>query len=150
MPECFDIMTDRGTEAMSEPFSINIRVYYEDTDAGGIVYNANYIKYIERARTEWLRSFGVEQDILLERNVAFVVKHIDIDFRRPAKFNELLKVTCEPTKFAGASIVFTQHVYNQNGDELIEAKVKLACIDLKEFSPMLIPDYAKEVIKSGS
>ena len=150
MPECFDIMTDRGTEAMSEPFSINIRVYYEDTDAGGIVYNANYIKYIERARTEWLRSFGVEQDILLERNVAFVVKHIDIDFRRPAKFNELLKVTCEPTKFGGASIVFTWHVYNQNGDELIEAKVKLACIDLKEFSPMLIPDYVKEVIKSGS
>lgn len=135
---------------MSQPFSINVRVYYEDTDAGGVVYNANYIKYIERARTEWLRSFNVEQDALLDEDVAFVVKHIDIDFKKPAKFNALLTVTCEPIKFGAASIVFNQQVLDENASVLIDAKVKIACVDLKNFSPRLIPDYVKEVIQSGT
>lgn len=135
---------------MSDPFSIDIRVYYEDTDAGGIVYNANYIKFMERARTEWLRSFSVEQDELMSRNIAFVVKHMDVDFVRPAKFNDVLKVTCEPVRFGGASITFSQHVYNANGDLLVKSAVKIACVDLKEMRPILIPNSIKEVIQSGS
>ena len=118
---------------MSDPFSIDIRVYYEDTDAGGIVYNANYIKFMERARTEWL-----------------VVKHMDVDFVRPAKFNDVLKVTCEPVRFGGASITFSQHVYSSQGDLLVKSAVKIACVDLKEMRPILIPNSIKEVIQSGS
>ena len=112
---------------MSDPFSIDIRVYYEDTDAGGIVYNANYIKFMERARTEWL-----------------------VDFVRPAKFNDVLKVTCEPVRFGGASITFSQHVYSSQGDLLVKSAVKIACVDLKEMRPILIPNSIKEVIQSGS
>lgn len=135
---------------MSEPFSINVRVYYEDTDAGGIVYNANYIKYLERARTEWLRSFNVEQDALLEQNIAFVVKNIEIDFKKPARFNALLKVTCDVAKFGAASIIFNQTVIDEHDQKLVEAKVRIACVDLKEMNPILIPNSVKEVIKSGS
>ena len=119
---------------MSDPFSIDIRVYYEDTDAGGIVYNANYI----------------EQDELMSRNIAFVVKHMDVDFVRPAKFNDVLKVTCEPVRFGGASITFSQHVYSSQGDLLVKSAVKIACVDLKEMRPILIPNSIKEVIQSGS
>ncbi|WP_340676517.1 YbgC/FadM family acyl-CoA thioesterase, partial [Paraglaciecola sp.] len=72
-----------------------IRVYYEDTDAGGIVYYANYLKFFERARTEWLRCLGIEQDELLERSVGFVVKRVEMDNHAPARFNQLLCIESE-------------------------------------------------------
>lgn len=135
---------------MSEAFSIKIRVYYEDTDAGGIVYNANYVKFLERARTEWLRSFGIEQDVLLDQDIAFVVKHIDIDFRSPAKFNEELAVSCEIKRVGAASIIFFQQVKNAAGTVLVNADVKIACVSLTEMKPQLIPTNVCEVIKNGS
>ena len=73
-------------------FQFPVRVYYEDTDAGGIVYHANYLKFLERARTEWLRSLGIEQDVWLAQSIAFVVRHMDIDFRHAARFNQQLVI----------------------------------------------------------
>lgn len=135
---------------MSCNFSIKVRVYYEDTDAGGIVYNANYVKYLERARTEWLRSFGIEQDELLAQDVAFVVKKLTIDFNAPARFNEMLEVTCEIKRVGAASIVFFQQVKNASSVVLVNADVKIACVSLSEMKPQLIPANVCEVIKSGS
>lgn len=131
-------------------FSIKIRVYYEDTDAGGIVYNANYIKFLERARTEWLRSFSIEQDELMKQDVAFVVKHLDIDFVAPAKFNELIDVSCELKRAGAASIIFSQTVSDSSGRVLVEAEVKIACVSLSAMKPIAIPDSVKEVMIRGS
>ena len=131
-------------------FSLRIRIYYEDTDAGGIVYNANYVKYLERARTEWLRSGGVEQDELLRQDVAFVVRHLDLEFLSPARFNELIDVTCSVMKPGAASVVFAQSVFAADGRELVRAKVKIACVSLSAMKPVLIPEKVKEVFINGS
>ena len=131
-------------------FSIPVRIYYEDTDAGGIVYNANYVKFFERARTEWLRSFGIQQDRLLEEGIAFVVKHLDLDFKSPARFNDMIHVFCEPAKLGAASIVFSQRIEVEDGRILVTAEAKIACVNLAEMKPMIIPDTVKEVFKRGS
>jgi acyl-CoA thioester hydrolase len=131
-------------------FSIKVRVYYEDTDAGGIVYNANYVKFLERARTEWLRSFSIQQDELMKRDVAFVVKHLDLDFVAPARFNELIDVTCELKRAGAASIVFSQSITDSAGRTLVNAEVKIACVSLSGMRPVAIPEDVKEVIIRGS
>ena len=88
-------------------FQITVRVYYEDTDAGGVVYHANYLNYMERARSEWLRNLGYEQDVLIEQEqLIFAVKKMTIDFISPARFNDLLTVSAEVSKLSGASINF--------------------------------------------
>ncbi len=87
------------------------RVYFEDTDAGGVVYNANYLKYYERARTEYLRALGYEQDELLANNIVFVVRHIDIDFVRAARFNEILRVESHIEELKKASLLFVKSIY---------------------------------------
>src|SRR5690606_10224217 len=98
---------------MSETvFTFPVRVYYEDTDAGGIVYYANYLKFFERARTEWLRALGIEQDLLLSNNVAFVVTQVLMDNKKPARFNELLTVSSQISTLKQASIVFKQSIHN--------------------------------------
>ena len=92
---------------VNSDFSWPVRIYYEDTDAGGIVYNANYLKFLERARTEWLRQLGIEQDQLLQLGVAFVVRHIDIEFRNAARFNQRLTVSCQVAQQKRASLIFS-------------------------------------------
>ncbi len=89
---------------MGEVSEFPVRVYYEDTDAGGIVYNANYLKFMERARTEFLRAGGIEQDVLLGLGIAFVVSRTEIDFRAAARFNELLTVITQVTEVRRASM----------------------------------------------
>ena len=122
-----------------------IRVYYEDTDAGGIVYNSNYLNFMERARTEWLRSLGIEQDVLRSRHhVGFVVSHIDVDFRRPARFNSSLRATVEIVKINFASIVFAQKILNENDD------VKIACVSEPELRPSAFPSEIKDMITNGT
>ena len=96
-----------------ELFQFPVRVYYEDTDAGGIVYHANYLKFLERARTEWLRSLGIEQDVWLEQSIAFVVRHMDIDFRHAARFNQQLLVTNRIADLKRASVVFAQQIQDE-------------------------------------
>lgn len=118
-----------------------IRVYYEDTDAGGIVYYANYLKFLERARTEFLRERGIEQDTLLEQSVGFVVKRVELDNQAPAKFNELLSIHSEIVELKKASLVFKQKIINQTGKCLVSALIRVACVDLSKMKPIAIPAY---------
>lgn len=109
-------------------FEWPVRVYYEDTDAGGIVYYANYLKFLERARTEWLRSLGIEQDAWLAQGVGFVVRHVQLDLLQPARFNDELIVTVVVERLGKASMVFTQQVRHRHGAILCQAQVKAACV----------------------
>ena len=122
-----------------------VRVYYEDTDAAGIVYYANYLKYLERARTEYLRAAGFEQDQLVtEHGVVFVVRRLSIEYRLPALFNDELVVGAEIEKLRGASITFSQYVKRQDGGLCCTASVLVACLDAKTMRPRPIPDFIVE------
>ena len=133
---------------MSETFfTFPVRVYYEDTDAGGIVYYANYLKFFERARTEWLRALGIEQDLLLSKNIAFVVTQVLMDNKKPAKFNDLLTVSSRISTLKQASMVFEQIIHNKQGDLICSAQIKVACIALQEMKARAIPVEVTEVIK---
>lgn len=130
---------------MSSPdFVWPVRVYWEDTDAGGVVYYANYLKFLERARTEWLRALGIEQTELAERDgVLFVVRMVEADYLRPARFNDALTVDCRLVEIGRASITIDQRV--MRGDELLlAAKVKAACVKVGEFKPAKIPVHIQE------
>jgi len=125
-----------------QPFVHRCRVYYEDTDAGGIVYYANYFKFMERARTEWLRSLGFEQERLREeQNVIFVVVDVEAHFRRPARYGDLLDATCVVAESTRASLTFQQEIYRQSTRELLlDGRVRVACIDANTFKPRPLPD----------
>ena len=116
-----------------------IRIYYEDTDAAGIVYHANYLKFMERARTEWLRQIGFEQnELALSFGILFVVRKISIDYLRPARFNDELTVVSRGPRRGRASLEFEQCVVA--GDELLSrAVVKLGCIDSQTLRPVAMP-----------
>ena len=121
-------------------FSIPIRVYYEDTDAGGLVYYANYLKFMERARTEWLRGLGFEQDALsVEEGVIFAVRAVKVDFYKPGRFDDLLQATVNIRRRGGASLTLKQEV-QRNSTTLCEAEVKLACLDAQSLLPRSIPN----------
>ncbi|CAI8154273.1 MAG: Acyl-CoA thioesterase YbgC [Pseudidiomarina mangrovi] len=140
-------------EKMSD-FVWPIRVYYEDTDAGGIVYYANYLKFLERARTEWLRSLGIEQDSWLAARVGFVVRQVQLDLLQPARFNDELLVSVEVLKLGRASVQFQQRVtHQQHGAELCVAQVKAACVDLGQADSGLravaMPAAIYEVLKGA-
>lgn len=125
-------------------FQFPVRVYYEDTDAGGVVYHARYLHFFERARTEYLRTLDFSQQVLLnERNLVFVVKSMAIDYRFPARLDDLLSVETEVSELKGATILFTQWLKR---DELIlcTATVKVACVDLGKMKPMALPVEVKE------
>ncbi len=124
---------------MSEMFSIPLRVYYEDTDAGGVVYHANYLRYMERCRSEWLSANGWPIDrVERECGAVFVVTHIDARFKAPARLMDSLTVT---TAFAEVRRVqFTsQQTVNRGAERLFEATVTLACLDRQSFRPIAIP-----------
>ncbi|MGC6248657.1 tol-pal system-associated acyl-CoA thioesterase [Bisgaard Taxon 45] len=125
-------------------FNFPIRVYYEDTDAGGVVYHARYLHFFERARTEYLRTAGFSQHTLLnERQLAFVVKAMNIDYRYPARLDDLLIVETLVTEVKGASLFFTQRL-KKDEQILCEATVKVACVDLGKMKPIAIPTEMKE------
>jgi len=110
-------------------FNWPVRVYYEDTDAGGVVYYANYLKFMERARTEWLRALGVEQDQLREEDGLLLMVHsLSVRYRKPAKFNEALQVSVQIKHLGKAKITLAQQVLRQN-DVLCECDVTIACVD---------------------
>jgi len=124
-----------------QSFDWPVRVYYEDTDSGGVVYHANYLKFMERARTEWLRQLGFEQNILKdEHNCLFAVHSMQLSFRRPARFNDALLVRSDVTQMSGASMQFEQSVLRD--DELLcQASVRVACLDALRFKPCPIPSF---------
>lgn len=128
-------------------FSFPIRVYYEDTDAGGIVYYANYLKFYERCRTEWLRALGIEQDQLLLDGIGFVVTNIEVSNLSPARFNDLLSVQCDVKQLKKASILFTQQIIDEQGKLINKATVKVACVNLRQMKPIGIPAHIIEVLK---
>jgi acyl-CoA thioester hydrolase len=124
------------------------RVYWEDTDAGGIVYYANYLRFLERARTEWLRSLGHSQRSLsVDPGVVFTVVSLSIDYRRPARLDDELAVTCEAHVEGAATLRFAQRIYRRGGDALsaehllAEAHVRVACVDARTLRPKRLPDF---------
>lgn len=146
-----------------------IRVYYEDTDNGGVVYYANYLKFMERARTEWLRSLGLEQDRLIsEQGVIFAVRSAQLDYLKPARFNQLLSVSAEVIETGKASMTFNQEVVVDTthdnstetitegmegnavipGELLCRGQIKIACLDANTMKPRAIPELIREEILS--
>nr|WP_136252064.1 tol-pal system-associated acyl-CoA thioesterase [Ningiella ruwaisensis] len=129
-------------------FDTKFRVYFEDTDAGGIVYHANYLRYFERARSDWVRAIGGDQQKLLEQSIAFVVKALNINYRKSAVLDEVLTVTCEPVTIKRVSLVCDQAVYNNKNECLVEARVKIGCIDTRTKLPCKIPSELLREMRS--
>ena len=123
-----------------------VRVYYEDTDAGGVVYYANYLKFFERARTEMLRSLGFEQDYLLaEENVIFVVRSVKIDYLKPARFNELIQVSAKVIEYKKTNLTFEQSM-KRGQDLLCCGAIRIACLDAQSMKPKQIPIAILELL----
>lgn len=131
-------------------FEFPVRVYYEDTDAGGVVYHSNYLNFYERARTEFLRELGFEQDVLLAQNCAFVVRHCELDYLTPARFNDQLIVTVEIALLKRASIVFEQKIMSSDGNLLSTAQVVVVCVALAAMKPTPIPSLILKELKRAS
>ena len=125
-----------------------IRVYYEDTDAGGVVFYANYLKFFERARTEMLRAMGYEQDELIAtEGIIFVVRSVQVDYLRSARFNELLQVSAEVILAKKASLIFEQLI-TRGDDVLCKSIIRIACLDTKSMRPKAIPENLLELLKN--
>lgn len=125
-------------------FNWPIRVYHEDTDGGGVVYHSNYLNFMERARTEWLRTIGYGQNELKDEMGLIIVVHaLNIDFHYPARFDDALMVTSKLIKVGGSSFMFEQ-IIKRNELVLTSAKVRLVCVDANKFKPMAIPQKIKD------
>ena len=129
-------------------FSWPARVYWEDTDGGGIVYYANYLRFLERARTEWLRSLGYSQQALArDPGIVFTVVSLNIEYRKPARLDDELLVTCEPRAEGAATLRFAQRIHMQasagtpRDAPLVEADVRVACVDAATLRPNRLPEF---------
>jgi len=128
----------------TEEFSWNARVYWEDTDGGGVVYYANYLKFMERARTEWLRTLGHSQAELAEQfGFVFAVVEVKVNYRRPARLDDELLVSCVPVPEGRASLRFRQTVTRADATVLADGEVRVACVDAKTFRPRPLPDFVR-------
>ena len=125
-----------------------IRVYYEDTDAGGVVFHANYINFLERARTEMLRAMGYEQDELtVNEGIIFAVRSVQVDYLLPARFNEQIQVSAEVMLAKKASLTFEQMI-TRGDDVLCKSIIRIACLDAKSMRPKAIPENLLELLKN--
>ncbi len=133
-------------------FTWPVRVYYEDTDSGGVVYYANYLKFMERARTERLRALGFEQDSLRsEQGILFTVHSIQVDFRQPAHFNDALEVSAGIGEQRRASLTFDQQVCRRGESTVLcSGKIRVACVDADSFRPAPIPGFIIEALSNVS
>lgn len=131
-------------------FTWKIRVYYEDTDTGGVVFYANYLKFFERARTEWLRAAGIGQQNLVEtQGVMFVVRSTAVDYHAPAKLDDELKLSVVVERLGRASVQFLQEAWRMEGNErrlLASGRIKVGCVDSRSFRPSAIPDEVFNLI----
>jgi len=160
-----DFTSHSGNYKTVSKFLWTARVYYEDTDSGGVVYHSKYLNYMERARTEWLRSKGFELDQLHKQpGIMFVVRSVKVEFKRPARFNQLLEISLCLVSTGKASMVLEQEIEiiseqctegkvadqaNQNpGKLLVSAEVKIACVDSNSFKPTSIPEVILKEISS--
>ena len=135
-------------------FSWPARVYWEDTDGGAIVYYANYLRFLERARTEWLRQYGHSQaELARSPGILFAVVSIQVDYRAPARLDDQLEITCEPRPQGAASLLFAQRIYraqqagkaDSNG-ALVEAQVRVACVDAASLRPRRLPQFLLDAV----
>lgn len=127
---------------MPRAFSWPVRVYWEDTDAGGVVYYANYLRFMERARSEWLRALGFDQAALAQtERLQFVVVETQVRYRMPARYDDLLAVGVTLRQWRGASLAFSQDVRRADAgaELLVEATVRVACVDCESFKPRPLP-----------
>ena len=131
------------------PFSWPLRVYWEDTDAGGVVYHASYLRFIERARSEWLRSLGISQsEWKLRADRVFAVSSVQIDFLAPARLDDELEASVELTELRGASMKFAQQLTRpSDGALLVRANVRAACLRASDFRPAPIPAELVEQLR---
>jgi acyl-CoA thioester hydrolase len=138
-----------ATLSNTQLFEWPIRVYYEDTDAGGVVFYANYLRFMERARSEWLRSLGFEQDRLMQDpGVMFTVRRTEVDYCLPARFNDELSVITRVDKLSGASITFAQQIFRLGEDKpLVEGLVQVACVTM-DMKPARIPLSIKALLQN--
>ena len=128
-------------------FSMTTRIYWEDTDAGGVVYHAQYLAFLERARTEWLRARGKGQELLRrEHDLVFAVRSMRIDFRRPARLDDLLDVSVALSQCRRASLVVAQSIH-RDGELLVDAEVRVAALGASDFSPRAIPQSLYEELR---
>ena len=134
---------------MPSAFDWTVRVYYEDTDAGGIVFYANYLKFFERARTEWLRAAGVGQQELLDaEGAAFVVKSASLDYHAPARLDDVLTIRTTVEKLCRASVQFAQQAWK--GELLLtSASVKVGCVDTATMRPRSLPEQAADKMRAA-
>ena len=116
------------------------RVYYEDTDAQGVVYYANYLKFFERARTEYLRSLGYEQKNLMDKGIIFVVRKVIVKYLLPANLDELIKIESKLVGVKKVSFDFLQTIYNSDSEKICEAQVFCGSINIESKNPMLVPE----------
>ena len=134
-------------------FQWQVRVYYEDTDSGGVVYYANYLRFMERARTEWMRALGFEQDRLIrEEGILFAVRSANVEFLRPAHFNDLLSISLDVVQRGRASLTFNQLIARCADEQLplCSGRIKIACLEAVSFRPQPIPDYILKEIPDVS
>ncbi|UDM51284.1 tol-pal system-associated acyl-CoA thioesterase [Cupriavidus sp. MP-37] len=130
-------------------FVWTLRVYWEDTDAGGVVFYANYLKFFERARTEWLRSLGIEQQALADQaGVVFIVRSTAVDYNAPARLDDQLEIRTRIDRVGPASVQFTQEAWR--GEQMLATgAIRVGCVDKSTFRPAPIPDPVLATIKSA-
>jgi len=139
----------------SRLFSIPVRIYYEDTDAGGVVYYSNYLKFLERCRTEWLRAIGHDQaDLMRDPGIAFVVRTVNLEYLKPARLDELLTVDLEIEKITRSQLFFRQSIRRANPDaasgwdELITGQIQLVCVNAAQMKIASIPAFLRTQLES--
>lgn len=140
-----------SNEPGHEPFVWQVRVYWEDTDAGGVVYHSRYLNFFERARTEWLRARGVHQSRLAdEAGVVFAIRHMDIHWRLPARLDDVLDITVHSVSAGGSRLTFRQDMLRQaDSTQLATASVTAACLDATSFKPTRMPDWVRSGINDA-
>jgi acyl-CoA thioester hydrolase len=128
--------------------TLDVRVYYEDTDAGGIVFYANYLKFMERGRTEWLRALGVDQSRLArESGHVFVVRSLDMSYRKPARLDDVLTIRSRVTRVGRASIHFAQRA-ERGGELLAEGNIQVCCVNAHSLKPAELPLELRATLES--
>ena len=134
-------------------FTWPARVYWEDTDGGAVVYYANYLRFLERARTEWLRAHGHSQhELAREPGILFTVVSVQVDYRAPARLDDELEITCEPQAEGAASLRFAQRIYRATRDGssepalLVQASVRVACVDARSLRPRRLPPFLVDAL----
>ncbi|KGR94919.1 tol-pal system-associated acyl-CoA thioesterase [Burkholderia sp. ABCPW 111] len=143
-------MTEPSRQPDAAPdFAWPVRVYYEDTDAGGVVYYANYLKFFERARTEWLRACGIDQSrIADETDTIFIVRRAELDYRAPARLDDALGIVCKISRLGRATVEFEQQAW-RDGTLLVAADVRIGCVDRSTFKPAAIPPSVRVALERG-